>query len=77
MAQISKTSKGEIHPDILYTFDRVKTLLDWGASSLRRAREEGMQVSYSGRWGYIKGSDLILHITSTGSSTRNYDPPRS
>jgi hypothetical protein len=71
------TMHGEIQPDILYTFDRVKQLLNWGPASLRRARKEGMPVSYKGRCGYIKGSDLILHITSTGSSSRNYDPPRS
>jgi len=70
-------TRGEIQPDVLYTFDRVKQLLNWGSTSLRRAREEGLPVSYKGRGGFVKGSDLIDHITSTGHSHRAFHPPKS
>ena len=57
---------GEIDPTFVYRLDEAKSRMGWRDAAFLAARRRGLKVHRVGKRGYIKGSDLVVYITTGG-----------
>jgi hypothetical protein len=57
---------GEIVPTAVYRLDEVKARMGWGDAAFLAAQRRGLKVHRVGKRGYVKGSDLVVYITTGG-----------
>lgn len=59
-----------IDRDTIYSISELQARFGWCDKTLRRMRDEGLEVRYYGRMGFIRGCDLQHHIWEHGKDSR-------
>ena len=70
MASATTTEDGIIDPHRLYSFNAFERITGIGKAGLREARNNGLEVRYFGRQGYVLGKTIIDFILTNGKSSR-------
>ncbi|MDC3256088.1 hypothetical protein OAU93_01685 [bacterium] len=63
--------QGVIDPQQIYSFQAFSKLTGVGASGIREAKRNGLQVRYNGRGGWILGQWWIDYIVTNGKPSRS------